>query len=142
MTKTIWDKALSWFFIIVSLFLAHKPSKAINAIKNLIKEKRVLGSGGVEYNLCTIEAVINKRISGATGNILHALISYLRGSVSTEQLAQVCAAEFHAVDLNDVVLVKSWNVKAPDFEEYPDLERSSILSNVAHRANQGSRRAV
>ncbi len=136
---------LSWGFSIIALFFQQKPLNAIETIDELIAYMRKVetqnriesGSSGssayagADYDLCGMERVIGKRVTGATSKILQALLSYLKGETGIEQLAQACAEGSSAIAIEDVLVEDNTGTESPDVGEYPDLK---AISDSTERA--------
>ncbi|MEX2684684.1 MAG: tetratricopeptide repeat protein [Candidatus Sigynarchaeota archaeon] len=135
-TENVRDVVLSWGFSILALFLGQKPLNAIESIDELVKymrEKETRSQidaysmgrevfAGVDYDLCGVEKLIHKRVSGASSKILQALLSYLKGDIDIEQLARVNAEESGAIAFDDVLMIENTVMEGPNVEEFPDFE--------------------
>nr|MDO8083187.1 tetratricopeptide repeat protein [Candidatus Sigynarchaeum springense] len=123
-------------FIIIALFLDHKPLNAMETIDELVKyipdfeSKPRDGSfystdrlfSSEEYDLCGIESFIAKRITGATNRILQALLSYLKGEIGIKKLSQAKADEFNNITLEDVLVENLPAGSSSILEEFPSFE--------------------
>jgi tetratricopeptide (TPR) repeat protein len=141
--KMLPDIVLAWSFSIMALFLEGKPLNALETLAEMIaymmniewENDPAKQFTGNEFDLCGVEKVMATAMDGATRRIVDAILSYIKGTMTTEQLASIDTAERENIRLEDVHVtpaekIKSESEQYPDFRTIVDARERDILEKM------------